>query len=65
MSEKTIVDLIEEWQTGFFLVLGAALVGFCTAVLLSSLGSPVAGLVGFAGGAILAFLAFSYLLYGR
>ena len=65
MSEKTIVDLIEEWQTGFFLLLGAVFVGFCTAVLLASVSSPVGGLAGFAGGAILAFLVFSYLLYGR
>lgn len=65
MSEKTGVGFIEEWQTGFFLVLGTAFIAFSAGILVSSLTSPLGGLIGFVGGAILAFAAFSYLLYGR
>lgn len=65
MSEKTGVDFVEDWQSGFFLVLGTAFVAFSAAILVSSLTSPLGGLVGFVGAAILAFAAFSYLLYGQ
>lgn len=65
MADKSIVDFIEEWQTGFFLVLGTAFVAFSAGILVSSVASPAAGLAGFVGGAVLAFLTFSYLLYGR
>ncbi|MFB6179161.1 MAG: hypothetical protein ABEI77_05495 [Halorientalis sp.] len=66
MTEKTVVDLVEEWQTGAGLLLVSAVVGFLVgAVLVPSTGSALVFLVGFFAGAILTFLTLSYLLYGR
>lgn len=65
MAEQNVVGLIEEWQTGAFLVIGSALVGAVSGSFLGSLESGNLGLVGFFAGAVLAFLSFSYLLYGR
>ncbi|WP_323192686.1 hypothetical protein [Halostella sp. PRR32] len=65
MTEKNAVELVEQWQTGFFFVIGSALFGALLATLLSSIKPPVGGLIGFFGGVALAFLAFSYLSYGR
>lgn len=65
MSEKSIVDFIEEWQTGFFLLIGTVLVGVVTGVAAGSLAGASGAFFGIIGGAILAFLAFSYALYGR
>ncbi|SEW11852.1 hypothetical protein [Halobacterium jilantaiense] len=65
MTERTAVDLVEEWQTGAFLLLASALAGFVAA---SAVGRGVAsslGLPTFAGGAVLTFLVLSYLFYGR
>lgn len=66
MSEKSLVAFLEEWQTGFFWVVGTALVAVVSGVAVSSLtGVPAFFFLGFFGGAILCFLAFSYLFYGR
>ena len=67
MAEKSVVDLIEEWQTGFFVVLGSAIVGILSGLVVGSLvgGSGPGFVLGFIGGLILSFLAYSYLRYGR
>lgn len=63
-DQKTAVDLIEEWQTGFFLLLACLVVGIVTTVLVGP-SSPQFGVATFFVSAILAFVVFSYLLYGR
>ena len=65
MSERTTVDLIEDWQTGFFLVLGIAVVGIAVGAILGQLGEPSWFVPGFLAGGVLAFLAYSYLRFGR
>jgi len=65
MAEKTVVEFVEEWQTGFFLVVGTAVVAVLAAALAGSLVGQSGVVVGLVAGAVLAFLAFSYLLYGR
>lgn len=64
MAERTMVDLIEDWQTGAALVLLVAIAGVASAFALP-LEPPYGPILGFLGGAVLAFLALSYLLYGR
>jgi hypothetical protein len=61
----TTAELVEEWQTGAFLLLASAFVGFVAAALLGRGFSSSLAVPGFAGGAAVAFLALSYLLYGR
>ncbi|MFC7046956.1 hypothetical protein ACFQH6_17505 [Halobacteriaceae archaeon GCM10025711] len=65
MAEKSTVDLIEDWQTGFFLILGCAVVGLLVGAIVSSFLGPPGFFLGFLGGGILAFLAYAYLSYGR
>lgn len=65
MSGKTVVDFVEEWQTGALFVLGSALVGALVGMYLGEPGSGYLGVGGFIVGSVLAFLAFSYLRYGR
>lgn len=66
MTERTIVDLVEDWQTGFFLLLGSAVVGILGALVVGRMTDGGAGaLAGFVVGGVLAFVAISYLLYGR
>jgi hypothetical protein len=65
MATSSVVEFVEEWQTGAFLLLASALAG---GVVASAVGRGVSSdlaLFGFAGGAALAFAALSYLLYGR
>jgi hypothetical protein len=65
MPEKNVVEFIEEWQMGVLFVLAAILGGV---VVSTAIGLPESGLlgpVGFFTGAILTFLLFSYLRYGR
>jgi hypothetical protein len=60
-----LVEFVEEWQTGFFLVVGSVLGGVVAVVLVREFVGPPAVLGSFLGGAMLAFLALSYLFYGR
>jgi hypothetical protein len=74
MAEDSIVEFIEEYQTGFFLVLGSivgaavVVVGFVRVVDAvfgwSSPGAPIV-LGVFVAGTAGTFLLLSYLLYGR
>ena len=65
MAERTVVDFIEDWQAGFFVVIGSAAVGVVAGVALRSLLGPPGFPLGFAGGGLLAFIAYAYLRYGR
>jgi hypothetical protein len=60
----TVVELIEEWQTGALFVFVSVLVGVVAAASLGRFG-PLYGLGGLIGGCLLTFLTLSYLLYGR
>ncbi|WP_137290347.1 hypothetical protein [Natronorubrum halophilum] len=67
MAEKNVVDFIEEWQTGAFLIVLSVVSG---AVLLFGFGfvlplSPIAILSVFLGGITVAFVVLSYIMYGR
>ncbi|WP_049937804.1 hypothetical protein [Haloplanus natans] len=65
MSDRSIVDLIEDWQTGFFLVVGSAVVGILVGLVGRSVAGPPGFVIGIPVGAMLGFLAYSYLRYGR
>jgi len=69
MSERTVVDLIEEWKTGALILIGSfigALFALAGVVQLAGSGfsTPVALAVA-VGGGLLTFVGISYLLYGR
>lgn len=63
-STKSAVEFVEEWQTGFFLIIGSAVGGFATAIVFASFLEAPNNMVGFFSGAILTFVALSYLFYG-
>ncbi|MDS0293297.1 hypothetical protein [Halogeometricum luteum] len=66
MVEKGVVDLVEEWQSGAFIVFGCVAVAVVLGVSLARVfGSTALGVVGFFGGGVLSFFLFSYLSYGR
>lgn len=65
MADRSVADLVGEWQTGAFIVVVTVLSGVVSALVLRSLEVPYGRAIGFVGGAALAFLAISYLLYGR
>lgn len=65
MSEKSGVDLVEQWQTGAFLVLGSVAIGAILAAIGGSVGDQIVVISGFVGGSIVGFLVLSYLFYGR
>lgn len=65
MAEKSVVDLVEAWQTGFFILVGCLLAGVLTALALGELDVPYGVPVGFFGGAVAAFFLVSYAIYGR
>lgn len=60
-SPTTTAELVEEWQTGFFLVVGSVVVGAVAVLIAGRFFNP---LLLFFGGSILGFLTVSYLLYG-
>lgn len=64
MPEKRVVEFVEEWQTGAFLLVSTAFVGLVVAGVGSVTGTA-GRYVGLVGGASLTFLALSYLRYGR
>lgn len=65
MSDRSIVDLIEDWQTGFFVVVGSAVIGVLVGLIARSFVGPPGLVIGVPVGAFLGFLAYSYLRYGR
>lgn len=65
MSDRSIVDLIEDWQTGFFVVVGSAVVGVLVGLGLRSVAGPPGLVIGILAGSMLGFLAYSYLRYGQ
>jgi len=65
MADRSVVDLIEDWQTGFFVVVGSAVVGVLVGLALRSVAGPPGFLGGIVVGTVLGFLGYSYLRYGR
>ncbi|WP_373189698.1 hypothetical protein [Halolamina sp.] len=64
-TDKTMVDFVEEWQTGALVLFGSVFSGLVLGAVLGSWLSAAAGMAGFVAGTVLAFLAFSYVRYGR
>jgi hypothetical protein len=65
MGEKSMVDFVEEWQTGFFLIIGSVVFGIFTAFVVRPYTIPRITFLSFFGGGIVGFAILSYLLYGR
>jgi hypothetical protein len=67
MTEPSLRESLANWQTGAFFLVGSAAVGLLVVSLIRGAvpTSGVVGLLSFAAGAVLFFLAASYLLYGR
>jgi len=68
MSAESVPELVETWQSGAAIVVGCVLTGAVGgfAVVRTGVLDPFPGFVaGLFGGTLLAFLALSYLLYGR
>lgn len=65
MTDRSIVDLIEDWQTGFFVVVGSAAVGILVGLVGRSVAGPPGFVIGIPVGTILGFLAYSFLRYGQ
>jgi hypothetical protein len=65
MSGSSLVEFVERWQTGFFVVIGVAVVGVLSGLAVRSVAGAPGFFAGFLGGSVLAFLAYSYLRYGR
>ena len=65
MSEKSGVDLVEEWQTGAIFVVGSVVMGGVVGAAGASIGGSLVGIGGFVVGAAVGFLVLSYLFYGR
>ncbi|AZH24044.1 hypothetical protein [Haloplanus aerogenes] len=65
MADRSIIDLIEDWQTGFFVVLGCIVVGVLVGLALRSVAGPPGFVIGILVGALCGFVAYSYLRYGR
>mgnify|MGYP000654590191 CR=1 FL=1 len=65
MTDRSIIDLIEDWQTGFFVVVGSAVVGLLVGLAVRPVAGPPGFILGIVVGTLLGFLAYSYLRYGR
>ena len=65
MSDTSGVALVEEWQTGAFLLVGSVVIGVILAGIGGSVSGQIAAVGGFILGPIVGFLVLSYLLYGR
>jgi hypothetical protein len=67
MAEQSTVDLIEEWQTGAFLIVLSVFVGALSVIGLNSVlpSAPAALLAVFLVGTIVAFVGSSFVIYGR
>jgi len=64
MSGQTFGEFVNEWQNGVLLLFAALVVGMIPAAIVSQFG-PAVTLLAFAVGTAGAFVAISYLLYGR
>lgn len=62
---ETLVELIEEWQTGAFFLFASAVVGGVAMAVFGNRFGPLAGVAALVGGGLAAFAVLSYLLYGR
>lgn len=63
MADKSAVEFIEEWQSGFFFIIGCFISAMVGLFLFAHFGwSTVVGAV---LGAVSAFLIASYVIYGR
>ena len=67
MAKQSVVDFIEEWQTGAFLIVLSVVVGALPVIGLGSVlpSSPVVILGVFLIGTIVAFVGSSFIIYGR
>jgi len=64
MSGQTFGEFVNEWQNGVLLLFATLVVGVIPAAMVSQFG-PAVTLLTFAAGVAGAFIALSYLLYGR
>ena len=62
---RSVTDFLEAWQLGALIVFAAAIVGGIAGSLAGRGGRPLVGVLAFLGGAVVTYLALSYLLYGR
>lgn len=65
MADRGFVEFVEEWQTGVLQVVGSGFAGVLAGAIGGSIARLAGGVVGFVGGSVTAFLAISYLRYGR
>jgi hypothetical protein len=65
MSSSSLVDFVEEWQTGFFLLVGMLVASVAAGIAARSVVGPAGLVVGMLVGALAVFLGYSYLRYGR
>lgn len=65
MAEKSVVELAENWQTGFFFLVGIGIFGLVVGATVGSVTGDTGRYLGVIGGMIFGFLLGSYLLYGR
>lgn len=64
LAEESALTAFGRWQTGTLVLLAITVVAFATGTVAGQLGTTF-GLIGLALGAVGAFLAYSYLQYGR
>lgn len=65
MADENIVEFVESWQTGFFLLVGIGVTGVVAGAIAGSATSEGGMYLGALGGMVLGFVAIAYLLYGR
>lgn len=63
MSEESVVEFVEDWQTGFFILLGIGLVGIVVGAIVGAVTGEIGMYLGALGGMVLGFLAVAYLFY--
>ena len=62
---RSVTDVLEAWQLGALVIFAAAIVGGVAGSVAGRGGRPLFGFLAFLGGALVTYLALSYLLYGR
>ncbi|GAA0673514.1 hypothetical protein ACFQDG_06400 [Natronoarchaeum mannanilyticum] len=65
MADDPALDNFQQWQLGIAVLIGVVVVAALAATALQVLSIPFGTEIGTVGGAIVAFLAFSYWFYGR